>query len=833
MKTPLRRLFSSGIAVLLGVLFISTTLFLGDSFQATLEEAVAGTARDAAVVVRQTSYSSGKEPDPVTTQMRDQIKALPETESVRTVRSFGVLLDREDGKYVDAMNLQPLTNRTTLAEGRLPERSGEVAITPEMVKDYDVKLGSQHKLLKFNGEGMDVTVVGIINAGNDTLPFPMSYIFVTEADTEKLTMREPNELDTIFVNGSGDADKLRDKIAQLDKVKGTNVEVETRAQFRESMKKELAGDSGMRILTTFFLAFGVVALAVAALVITNTFTILVAQRTRQFALLRCVGATKRQVFGMVVKEAALTALIAGALGVVGGMALTAAAVPVLARLLKIGVGRLAFNWQGFVFPILAALLVTILAALPAARQATRVAPMAALRPQTAGVLKRKAGVVQLVFGFIFLAAGVAALIFAATTKGMVLAGIAGGIVSFVGLLMLGGLFVPGLIGAIGLPLRKTGVPAELAVDNALRNPSRTAATASALLIGVTLVSMMTVGAASAQKTMATEIDQYFPADLVAHSRTGSSVTDAQIERIRQQDGVASVTPMYATSVTSAEGGRPFPFQIWALEDAKAGLRDQRVAAALNDSTIVYGSDWKYQGKDVVDGMQVKLMRMEFEGDDGVAKQLPSVTLTAKVLDKYQAGPVVSVKTIKAIDANAERQAVVNFDKNRDAIDVYRDLNKNLADLGLAFSGPAVERQMIQQIVDGALFMVLALLAVAVIISIVGVGNTLSLAVLERTQELGLLRALGLTRSQTRRMIAVEALLMGGVATVLGMLVGCGYGIAGISSLLAGEDFTAVFAIPWARMAVIFAVAMLAAWLASVVPANRAARISPQEALSTE
>lgn len=832
MKTPLRRLFSSGIAVLLGVLFISTTLFIGDSFQATLEEAVAGTARDAAVVVRQTSYSSGKEPDPVTTQMRDQIKALPETESVRTVRSFGVLLDRKDGKYIDAMNLQPLTNRTTLAEGRLPERSGEVAITPETVKDYDVKLGSQHKLLKFNGDGMDVTVVGIINAGNDTLPFPMSYIFVTEADTEKLTMREPNELDMIFVNSSGDADQLRDKIAQLDKVKGTNVEVETRAQFRESMKKELAGDSGMRVLTTFFLAFGVVALAVAALVITNTFTILVAQRTRQFALLRCVGATKRQVFGMVVKEAALTALIAGVLGVLGGMALTAAAVPVLARLLKIGVGRLAFNWQGFVFPILAALLVTILAALPAARQATRVAPMAALRPQTAGVLKRKAGVVQLVVGFIFLAAGIAALIFAAMTKGMVLVGIAGGIVSFVGLLMLGGLFVPGLIGAIGLPLRKTGVPAELAVDNALRNPSRTAATASALLIGVTLVSMMTVGAASAQKTMTTEIDQYFPADLIAESRTGSSVTDAQIDKIRHQDGVASVTPMFVASVTSAEGGRPFPFQIWALEDAKTGLRDQRVAEAINDSTIVYGSDWKYQGKDVVDGMQIKLMRIEFD-EQGDATPQPSVTLTAKVLEKYQGGPVVSVKTIKAIDADAERQAVVNFDKDRDAIDVYRDLNKNLADQGLTFGGPAVERQMIQQIIDGALFTVLALLAVAVIISIVGVGNTLSLAVLERTQELGLLRALGLTRRQTRRMIAVEALLMGGVATVLGMLVGSGYGVAGVSALLAGEDFTPVFDIPWGRMAVIFAVATIAAWAASVVPANRAARISPQEALSTE
>lgn len=822
-RSQSRRLVAPGVAILLGVAFIAATLTLGASFRNGVVKSMAGTIGDASVVVgRDYSVENAKVISPA---MADDVRKLAGVTGVRAVAQGSATLDNGDnGSFMFLQNVPPTSKDTKLTQGRLPKASGEVLVNESAAELLELKVGDkvtiklQRVIDNTKDESkIDVSIVGVLDAGYDVTPYPTQpQLFAIDSDALSWTQ---GGYEYLYVYGDGSQQDLAAKVKAVPSISDAKLIVKTADD--EARQRIDNTSSGADAMQGFLLAFGILALFVGALVVANTFSILVAQRTRQFALLRCIGATTRQVFGMVVREGLLLSAVAGAAGVVVGVGLTATAIPLLGDLLP--VDGLALDWTSVVIPLAAGILVTLLAAIAPARGATRVAPVAALRPQLTPLTKRRAGKVQIVIGVVLLVAGIALLVVGAMQKenGVYIA-LPGGLVSAVGMLMLGGVWVPGLIGLLGRLVRRAGVPAELAVDNARRNPSRAASTASALLIGVTLVTMMTVGAASATATTTRELNNFFAADAAVYAT--DSLSDETLAKLRGVQGVAGLATFYMGNITISRDNQGIGLAAYGeSKESATVVRSTRALDLLAPDVIVVPEQFALGGNAILDGDQLQV------SSDNSDVQM---TLKAKVLPG-QGNFVVTKENMLKLDPKALRGAWLRVADDADAAKTITRVNNALSDVqGAMADGPAVQRQQVQQSIDAALLVVVGLLAVSVLISLVGVGNTLGLAVLERTQEVGLLRALGLTRRQTRSMIGIEALMLGFAAVVVGLVFGTGYAIAGTKALL-GDTSSLTIVVPWLRLVLITAIGLGAAWLASVVPSNRAARISPQEALATE
>jgi putative ABC transport system permease protein len=579
---------------------------------------------------------------------------------------------------------------------------------------------------------------------------------------------------------------------------------------------------GIDVLGGVFGMFALIALFVACLVIGNTFTIVIAQRTREMALLRCVGASRRQVFSSVLAEASVVGVIASAIGVVFGVALSALGLA-LAREFDWGIPPvpLHLDLSSMLLPLLLGAVATIAAAVVPARRATKVAPLAALRPEVVPAAASRAGVLRLILGFLLLAGG-GLLLAAGSSTHQVLVGVAGGTVSFLGILAVGSLLVPALIRLIGaLPARGGGVPARIAVANAIRNPKRTAATTSALLIGVTLISLTCVGIASVRKTFDVSMDGQYPVDLVVSAYNEKMPASAE-QQLRDIKGITQVVPV--RTVTVKTGGQEVP--VTGIDPAAAGsvIHNPELAGRLNPGTALldYQTMHMLSVEDgdpltiVAGGHKLTLTAHQATG-------LDPITVTAADLDKLAPSAGVTGFWL-ASDPKADGSQVI--DSVQQSIPSVKDLS---------VAGGLAERTSYTKIFDVLLIVGVGLLGVSVLIALVGVGNTLSLSVLERTRENALLRAMGLTRRQLRGMLAVESLLMALVAAVLGIVLGLVYGWTGTSALMGGQtvDGGVEYAVPGTLLVVIAAVAAVAGLLASVLPARRAAKVAPAGALATE
>ena len=459
--------------------------------------------------------------------------------------------------------------------------------------------------------------------------------------------------------------------------------------------------------------------------------------------------------------------------------------------------------------------------LGAARRATAVAPLAALHPELAAREVKSLGPVRAVVGMLLAAAGGALLVYGWRTSGgsdtggalrTLLTVMAGAATSFLGVLVLGRGIIPALARVIGAPLRRSGVSGELAVSNSRRDPGRAAATANALLVGVTLISSLTIGAATSQSTIDRALSDQYPLD--ASIRTEQGVDQTVLERIRSVDGVtgAALVPSAQMRAT-ADGANAEITTIGVSGEAARGSRASHTPRVESDDQILIG------GKDFHDGQRVVL-------HDGDA----SMELTARIDDSLQDTAVVAPDVLAALAPDASNGVWARYADNADASRVTRDIGRIDGLQGAEITSGAVAREKYQQIIDVVLIVATALLAVAVIIAVIGVGNTLSLSVLERARELGLL--LGMTRGQVRSMVAWESVTLAAVATVIGLALGAVYGIIGCKGMIA-SNVTLVVAIPWARIVLIAGVAMLAGWLASLAPAARAVKVAPSAALAAE
>lgn len=837
-----RRLGATALAIVLSVGFLATTLLALDAMERGVGQAVAGDVVERDLVLRPGEESLGV----------DEVEALRATDGLDVVAAPVQVYGTVDSAYVLATTA-PTGPDVELLEGSLPTGPDQVVVSS--TTDHavgDVLTFQPYDSFGESLPGADLEVVGIMDLGGAPLYAWQDVLVVPE---EVLRDWDP-ELSYAMVSLD---------LAGLDEAEARSVVAEaapggtvlTGPEAADQLITQTTG--GMDVLRPILLGFGAIAVATSALVIANTFAIVLAQRTRELALLRCVGATRGQVRRTVLLESLVLGVLAATVGVLIGVALTWGAALSLG---EINLGTpitLQPGWDpvSLVVPWVVGVAVTAGAAWGPIRRATRVAPMAALQPAASPAVVSRPGLVRIASSVLLLGAGAALLVLAVATRSdsdataNVLLGVAGGLLSFLGVLVASVFFVPAGIRALGAALR--GVPGRLAVGNTVSNPRRAAATSAALLIGVTLITMTSVGAASAERTALREIDQQYPADVIAFpqfeaaqhatddsegaSDSGDSgvaaeedgqmvarpLNDALTMQVDSLPGVADAVQFGAGWITleGPDGSWAWESAAYGVDPATAGpvLRNPTATDALQPGTIGLSADLlEMNGLTVGDTVQAS-------GPDG-SRELEVVEFA---MDEIVLPPA----DLAALDASSANGGglLIRLTEDAEVSTVVPEIRDIVEPEGAWVTGSASARAELTVMLDLLVMITTGLLGVAVVIAVVGIANTLALSVLERTRENALLRALGLTRSQMRGMLTLEGVLLALVSALLGIVLGVTYAWFGVQTLLP-EGTTTQLAFPLIRVAVILALAVVAGLLASVLPARRAARIAPAAGLAT-
>lgn len=812
LRAHLGRLVAACLAIVLGVGFGTLALTVHSSASNGIDQTI-GKQNAGVDAVVTTNRDTIKPAD------YDKIRKLPEVASAVVDTSAYMRIAwpgevRPDWLGFAARYDTSLIAGPTVQTGKLPEAKNEIALPAKLAEKYKITVGQQLKVSDYEDKSWNTTVVGLLGDGATVGPSNAL------ATAETVKSFEPNGYINAIKVAAKPGTSQEALVAAITAAVPAGLEVFTGKGW---IAHEVQGfTNGIDVLGGVFGMFAVIALFVACLVIANTFTIVIAQRTREMALLRCVGASRRQVFSSVLAEASVVGVVASAIGVVFGVALSALGLT-LARNFDWGLPPIDLHLDlvSVFGPLLLGTIATILAAVVPARRATRVAPLAALRPEVAPAAASKAGVLRLILGFLLLAGG-GLLLAASASSNQVIIGVAGGTISFLGVLAIGSLLVPALVRLLGSLPARTGVPARIAVANAVRNPKRTAATTSALLIGVTLISLTCVGIASVRKTFDGAMDSEYPVDLTVTTYNEKMPANAgkQLEDI---NGINTAVPVRTVQVKAGQN-----------EVSVTGIDQAGAASVLHNPTLV--SELK-AGTALLDANTMSMLELKDGATVTIVSGKNKVTLKAVKAGGTGMDPMTITQTdLQKLAPNA---AVTGFwldsAPKADGRQVIDDVEQSLPTIKeLSVSGGLAERTEYTKIFDVLLLVAVGLLGVSVLIALVGVGNTLSLSVLERTRENALLRAMGLTRRQLRGMLAVESLLMALVAAGLGIALGLIYGWTGTAALMGSQvDAGVQYAVPVRLLVTIALVAAVAGLLASVLPARRAAKVAPAGALASE
>lgn len=829
-----RRYVAVLLAIAVGVMFLAASMLVGSSTTATIRNSLAADVATADLVVL------ADDPATLAAALAD-VAAVDGVAEAYPHRTTSVGVERPagtegQGTWSPTADFALLSNLpedprlvpSDLLSGTLPAALGEVTLDDLTAEKYGLAAGDPLTLLLSQSDGTEVRTEVVISGILESSADPTMAMVVQVRGSEDLiagaaaglgSTTDPDSLLLALEPGASTAGVTTAVEAALAGAPGASVLTPDAAA-----QERLEGATGLP-LTLALGAFAAIALLVTGLVIANTFTVLVAQRSRDLALQRVVGATRRQVRGAVFAEAAVVGLIGSAVGLVAAIALVAGGVAVIASRPAFRFAAFEMEWNAVVISLGVRLLLTLVASAAPALRATRVSPLEAMRPVPEASLGTRPGLVRLAVGGLLAAGGTALMVWASFQQDLVLA-IGGGAASFVGVLLLAALFVPGVVSGAGALASRTGVPARMARLNAVRNPGRTAATAAALLIGTTLVALMLTGGRTLQQAGLEMLGGANPVDLEV-----------------VLDGEAGPFGPPAAAEAAASVG--------ALDDVDAAAVLTPVALTDNGSTVFAasptavnavlqeGSPRLAVGQVLVPGW-VEDTNLTVNGTAG------SVDLEVVRTGSSFFPPLIALADAAAlggVEATAEASSPVLWvraDAEVSSGDIT-DLVAAVADAagveGWQVSGALPERLMYQQVIDTMLLVVTALLAVSVLIALIGVANTLSLSTIERTRENSLMRALGLTRKGLRTMLATEAVLIAGIAALLGSALGVFYGWMGAESLVgdvvSGGSLTGrlVPTVPWLELLAVVAVAVVAGLLASVGPSRRAARLSPVEGLA--
>ena len=721
-------------------------------------------------------------------------------------------------------------NPFTYIEGSAPATDDEVAIDSITAADENYEVGQTITISGREGK-KDYTLSGIGRFGSGVPLGGASLAVFTTPEVQRITGME-GRFDAIDVEAAEGVspEELRDRInAALPAA----YEAKTGQQDAAEQSGEIK--DGFGFLTTALLIFAGISVFVGAFLIFNTFSITVAQRTKEFGMLRTLGASSRQVLASVIVEALVLGAVASAAGIALGFGfvklVTGAFKAIGFELPQSGV---VVPTEAIVAPLIVGIVATVLSAVIPALRATRVTPLEALR-DTAEVSEetpgRRAWIAR---GLVLLAVlAVAVALFGTSSFGDALPLLGLGLVLlFVGVAMLAGAIVAPLASLVGRPIeRLRGVTGRLARENTLRNPSRTATTSAALMIGVALVVFAAIFAKSANKSVADALDRTYVGDLAITNTDGFSPFSPAVGRaVARVPGVETVSPIAGTGalidgdtsvVTGLDSNLP------AVADLDWTDGDDATLENLAPDPAIAEQQWAQDnGISVGD-------RVELTAQNG---RKVEVTVVGTVRDQVGllvqtlALPVATLR--KDFDADQDFLALIGLAPGADVAATEAAVKKLVEK-----RFPQAQAQNQQELKDTQseginqlMAIIYVLLALSVIISLFGVVNTLVLTIYERTREIGMLRAIGASRSQIRRMVRYESLITAMIGAIIGAVIGIGIAIAAVEAL---ADEGLVLGIPVVGIIVVLILAGLAGILAGVWPARRAAKIEVIEALQYE
>ncbi|HEX9260696.1 MAG TPA: FtsX-like permease family protein [Acidimicrobiales bacterium] len=820
------RLLATAFAVVLGVAFMAGTLVLGDTLDATFDNALAeaNAGVDAYVRVPSPIALGYGTPGPRFEASTADAVALVDgvDRVVPRINGYAQLVG-PDGQPVGDMSESPAfgTNWVTfndlnpyvLASGHAPTRDDEIVVDKASADKAGYRPGDVATVLT-KREPRQFTIAGTARFGTADSPAGATAVLFTDAAAAEL-LAEPGQVDALVV--TADAGVTQEELADaVQSAVGTDLQVITGAAL--VAEDQAALDEVRGPFATIMLVFGFVGVFVGAFIINNAFSITVAQRTRQLAMLRAIGASSRQVRRVVLLEALVIGALASAVGLLAGIGVAAGLRQMIEGMgFDLPDGAMVIERGVLILSFAVGVMVTTLSAWLPARRAARIAPIEALRDVS---LDRSAGSVRrVVTGTLVVAAGVATLL-AGLGGNVALVGI-GALATFIGVAILGPTLARPVAWLFGIPLRLRGLRGELATRNAMRNPKRTARTASSLMIGVALVGFMTVFAASAKTSLAGSLATDFTGTHIVDSGAWSSAAGLSPELALRLRGTPGVDVVTTSRMSPAIVDGSAMDELYAFDSASVG-RVFRLGSIEGDvhrlgaDGIAVSAD-KAAAKGWSVGSQVPVT---FPGGD--------TTLVVKAIYTGATDWVGSLFVdIDALRANGggDLDYRVYLVGEEDAV------NSVAADYP---SAHVLDKQGFLDLVSGEIDAVLglfyAMLMLAIVIALLGIANSLALSVFERTRELGLLRAVGMHRSQVRSTVRWEAIVIAVFGATLGLAVGTFFGWATVRAM--ADDGINTLTVPVGSLAVITVLAAGAGALAAALPARRAAKLDVLQALVT-
>ncbi|WP_340539224.1 ABC transporter permease [Nocardioides sp. GXZ039] len=794
-----RRYVSAILAVVISVAFVVTIAALSAAARDGLTRGVSAPFENADVVA---TAISGRD-------AADLMAAAPKAGADASVVGWAELRVARDATTVDGVDqvasiaTAPDLRWPTLVDGTFPTGPGEAAVDDRVAEDSGIAVGDTLEVGR-GGQTSEVRVTAVVDSPS---AFLRSEVYLTWPDLAPFA--DQMLVDSVAWAGP---EAAITKAVPTAKVMASD-------QYVDDLTKQL--NHGVDVTAIMLLLFGAIALFVSVLVIANTFSILLAQRQRDLALLRCVGATRRQVRRSVRLEALAIGVLAAAIGLIAGTALGHGLVAALNSWFpNAGLGHASVSPTWYVAAGLTGVLVTLVASWLPTRRVTTVSPLAALRPGEDVEVRSAAGRLRLAAGFVTVAVGAVLLgVSVATTEPLVM--VLGGILAFSGVLMLGPVLMPALIGLTGrLTGRVLGTPGRLAAGNAVRHPRRTAATTASLLIGVTLTTAVLTGMASTRAALSSELDTSYPIDasLTVGPEGAQSLDPDAAKVVGAIDGVEQVVTVPGVRATVGQLG---PLEILGRPADDGLLRGDGTELDVADDEIALpvdlGIDEPIPDRVTVqvDGHSVQLRTVVKEGFGNTSALVSSATLARLTSEPHDAA------------------LWLRIDDDADSGDLADRLDVAASGLGADLENGFADRAFINLQLDIMTGAVVGLLGMAVVVALIGIANTLGLSVLERTREHALLRALGLTRRQLRTMLGVEAVLLSVVATVLGTAIGATFAWVGVEALIRKAVSDAPLVLPWGQLAIVVLISAAAGLLACVLPARRAARVTPAAGLATD
>lgn len=834
------RLMLTAFAIIIGVAFVAASFVFTDTISARFNALLETTTTGVDVYVRPAPPETGD------TFQNAEFGSIPES-TLETVAAapgvriaeggvvgFAQIVNKE-GEAVGGQgpptlgyswSIDPSMSPITIKDGngRGPETAGEVVVDANSAKGNDLAPGDTITILTI-GAPEDFVIVGIASFGeSDSLAGATLAVF-TLADAQRLFDLE-GQFSAISVAAEPGVtpEELAANIATT-----TNGDIEVVTAEQSNNEQSEAISEGLGFLNIALLAFAAVAVFVGAFIISNTFRIIVAQRTRELALLRAVGATGRQVTWMVVIEALIVGLVASVIGIGVGVLLAVGLAAIMNSAFSMPNGPLTILPRTVIVGMTVGLVVTVVSSLLPARKAARVPPIAAMREELARP-KRRSLHVRAVAGSITVGVGVAALLaglFTSVGGGIWFVAI-GALVFFIGVSIIAPLAADPVAAVLGWPLPKMfGVAGQLAQDNTRRQPRRTASTASALMIGVALVVFVAVFGASIKSSVASSVTDTFPGDFSVQSTNFAiGVSPSFTDEVRSLSEIGDVSTLKIGNATV---------------DGTDTLIVAVDPATINTVTSIEVSEGAFESLAETNGVIVLESIME----ENVWSVGDSITI---VYPQDPGGPIEIAGTMASTNFGefiiTEDAYAVGFTNPTDFYVFANSANgvaiedARAAIDGVATDYPNVKVQNKSELIadaeaqiDQILVLFTGLLFLAIIIAVLGITNTLALAIIERTREIGLLRAVGMVRRQVRRMIRWEAVIIALFGAVMGVGVGLFLGWAVVRAL--ADEGLGMFTIPVSQIAALVLLAAFAGVVAAIYPSWKASRLNVLTAISYE